>query len=51
MSVAFTAKKTYTGKLGGRNDDVAIVAQLAIAGIRCFYSSDKYRQFRPEDTS
>lgn len=27
-------KKTYSGKVGGRNDDVAIVLQLAITGAR-----------------
>ena len=40
------SKKTYSGKTGGRNDDVAIVLQLAIAGCRCFYSSEKYQNFR-----
>ena len=39
-------KKTYSGKVGGRNDDVAIVMQLAITGQRQFYSSDKYNNFR-----
>jgi len=47
--LGFTVKKTYTGKLGGRNDDVAICIQLAIAGVRCFYREAKYRQFRPEN--
>lgn len=47
MSTCLAAKKTYTGKMGGRNDDIAIVTQLAIAGVRCFYTSDKYRTFRP----
>ena len=42
-------KKTYSGKLGGRNDDIAIVVQLAIAGVRCFYRESKYRQFRKVD--
>lgn len=65
-------KKTYTGKMGGRNDDVSVVMQLAIAGyafvstihttpfshlivyarvhsVRCFYSQDRYRAFRPEN--
>ena len=41
-------RKTYTGKLGGRNDDLAIALQLAITGVRCFYSSEKYGAFRPE---
>lgn len=27
-------KKTYSGKVGGRNDDVCIVVQLAITGAR-----------------
>lgn len=40
-------RKTYSGKVGGRNDDVIITMQLAIAGIRCFYQSDKYQNFRP----
>tara|TARA_Y100000817_G_scaffold204194_1_gene160011 strand:+ start:6784 stop:7077 length:294 start_codon:yes stop_codon:yes gene_type:complete len=41
-------RRTYTGKLGGRNDDLAIALQLALTGCRCFYSSDKYSTFRPE---
>lgn len=30
-------RKTYTGKLGGMQDDLAITLQLAITGLRCFY--------------
>jgi hypothetical protein len=30
-------KRTYTGKLGGRNDDLVITLQLALAGLRIFY--------------
>ena len=41
-------RKIYTGKLGGRNDDLAIALQLAITGCRCFYASEKYQSFRPE---
>ena len=40
-------KKTYSGKVGGRNDDVVITMQLAITGCRTFYSSEKYQNFRP----
>lgn len=40
-------KKTYSGKVGGRNDDLCIALQLAITGIRTFYSQDRYRTFRP----
>lgn len=73
-SLPFAEKKTYTGKTGGRNDDVSVVMQLAIAGyahtlhpsscitmplphlivgswvcrVRIFYSSERYRSFRPE---
>ena len=41
-------KKTYSGKVGGRNDDIAIAFQLALAGCRVFYSSEKYQSFRIE---
>tara|TARA_B110001452_G_scaffold136844_1_gene113748 strand:- start:9933 stop:10262 length:330 start_codon:yes stop_codon:yes gene_type:complete len=39
-------KKTYSGKVGGRQDDVCIVLQLAVTGARQFYQSDKYNSFR-----
>tara|TARA_S200000501_G_C20427739_1_gene570891 strand:- start:293 stop:586 length:294 start_codon:yes stop_codon:yes gene_type:complete len=41
-------RKTYTGKIGGLNDDLAICLQLAITGLRCFYQSSKYSNFRGE---
>lgn len=41
-------RKTYTGKLGGQQDDLSIVIQLAITGLRTFYSTPKYSSFRPE---
>lgn len=41
-------RRTYTGKIGGQQDDIVICVQLAIAGLRTFYSSDKYSNFRPE---
>lgn len=40
-------KKTYSGKIGGRQDDLAITLQLAIIGTRTFYTSDRYASFRP----
>jgi hypothetical protein len=40
-------KKTYSGKVGGRNDDCVITMQLAITGCRAFYQSEKYQNFRP----
>ena len=39
-------RKTYTGKIGGLNDDLAIALQLAITGLRCFYQNEKYNNFR-----
>ena len=41
-------RKTYTGKLGGMQDDLAITVQLAITATRCFYQEAKYCNFRPE---
>ena len=41
-------RKTYTGKIQGEQDDVAIAIQLAITGLRCFYQNPKYDRFRPE---
>lgn len=41
-------RKTYTGKIGGMQDDLAIALQLAVTGLRCFYQSEKYNNFRPE---
>ena len=41
-------RKTYTGKIQGEQDDVAIAMQLAITGLRCFYQNPKYDRFRPE---
>lgn len=45
--VPLAVKKTYSGKTGGRNDDVVITFQLALAGVRMFYSSSRYASFRP----
>jgi hypothetical protein len=40
-------KKTYSGKVGGRNDDLIITLQLALSGSKVFYESAKYASFRP----
>ena len=40
-------KKTFSGKVGGRNDDLVIAVQLALAGSRVFYQENRYRSFRP----
>ena len=36
-------RRTYTGKIGGQNDDLAMTLQLAVSGIRCFYQNPKVR--------
>ena len=36
-------RRTYTGKIGGQNDDLAVTLQLAVSGIRCFYQNPKVR--------
>lgn len=41
-------RKTYSGKVGGQNDDLAIVMQMCISGLRVFYTSQKYDNFRVE---
>ena len=40
-------KKTYSGKVGGRQDDLIITLQLALIGSRVFYTEPRYRNFRP----
>ena len=39
------ARKTYTGKLGGLQDDCAIAFQLVMIAMRTFWESPKYSQF------
>jgi len=39
------SRKTYTGKLGGMQDDVCIALQLVIAAQRTFFESPKYSSF------
>ena len=39
-------RKTYSGKVGGEQDDACIAMQLAVTGLRTFYTSDKYERFR-----
>lgn len=38
---AIQVRRTYTGKIGGQNDDLAVTLQLAVSGIRCFYQNPK----------
>ena len=38
-------RKTFSGKIGGQQDDLAIVMQMCISGLRVFYTGEKYQQF------
>lgn len=42
-------RKTYTGKLYGKQDDLAIALQLAMIGCQKFFQDPKYKGFRTED--
>jgi len=39
------SRKTYTGKLGGQQDDTVIALQLALIAQRCFFEDARYSQF------
>lgn len=47
LLLLLAVKKTYSGKVGGRNDDLVITLQLALTGSRVFYTECRYRSFRP----
>ena len=38
-------RKTYTGKLGGMQDDVCISFQLVMIAMKTFFESPKYSTF------
>ena len=42
-------RKTYTGKLYGKQDDLCIALQLAMIGCQKFFQDPKYRSFRADD--
>lgn len=35
-------KRTYTGKVSGQQDDLAVAMQLALTGLRTFYTNPRY---------
>jgi hypothetical protein len=46
VRVACPVRKTYTGKLYGKQDDLAIAIQLALIGQQKFYSESRYSRYR-----
>lgn len=39
-------RKTYTGKLAGKQDDTVLSLQMALYGVRQFFTSSKYSSYR-----
>jgi hypothetical protein len=39
-------RKTYSGKLGGKQDDCVLAIQMALYGSKTFFQEAKYNQFR-----
>ena len=39
------SRKTYTGKIGGQQDDVVITLQLVLIAMRTFFEDSRYQQF------
>jgi hypothetical protein len=40
------SRRTYTGKIGGHQDDVIIAVQMAVLAMQCFLRHDRYEQYR-----
>jgi len=38
-------RRTYTGKVGGNQDDLCIALQLAVLSMRIFQKNDKYKRY------
>ena len=49
VRVSIQVRKTYTGKLYGKQDDLCIALQLALVGAQKFYQEPKYASFRTDD--
>ena len=49
FACAWQVRKTYTGKLYGKQDDLCIAMQLAMIGQQKFFQDSKYRNFRALD--
>ena len=43
-------RKTYTGKVHGKQDDLVIALQLACIGNQKFWQDSRYARFRSADT-
>lgn len=39
-------RRTYTGKLGGHQDDAIIALQMAVLAMQCFLKHDRYDRFK-----
>ena len=43
-------RKTYTGKIYGKQDDLSIALQLALIGCQRFWQEPRYASFRNQNT-
>lgn len=41
-------RKTYTGKLGGKQDDVILSLQMSLYGAKKFYTDPRYQTYRQD---
>jgi len=39
-------RRTYTGKLAGKQDDTVLALQMNLYAVKTFYSSDRYKTYR-----
>tara|TARA_Y100000389_G_C17308512_1_gene436718 strand:- start:150 stop:575 length:426 start_codon:yes stop_codon:yes gene_type:complete len=39
-------RRTFTGKLGGKQDDVVLALQMSLYGAKAFWTDHKYQQYR-----
>lgn len=47
----FAVRKTYTGKVHGKQDDLIIALQLAAIGSQKFFQDSRYARFRNADSA
>ena len=40
------ARRTFTGKMGGHQDDAIIALQMAVLAMQCFHKHNRYQQYR-----
>lgn len=44
-SLFVQSRRTYTGKMGGHQDDAIIALQMAVLAMQCFHKHDRYSNY------